>query len=226
MITGSSNFSESGLKNQYEFNVELKNTSDVKYAEEKFESLWKDAVDLSEIYIDTINNDTWLNDEITPYEIYLKFLYEYLKEKLEENDNLDIQYPNGFMELKYQKQAVITLREIVETYNGAFIADVVGLGKTYMTAMYAQNLPGKKLIICPPPIKESWEDAISDFGVRSAKVESLGKLHQIKKKGFDDYDYVFVDEAHRFRNEDTTQYKLLNEICFNFIVVCFFTFTD
>ena len=213
VITGSSNFSESGLKNQYEFNVELKNTSDVKYAEQKFESLWKDAVDLSEIYIETINNDTWLNDEITPYEIYLKFLYEYLKEKLEENDNLDIQYPNGFMELKYQKQAVITLREIVETYNGAFIADVVGLGKTYMTAMYAQNLPGKKLIICPPPIKESWEDAISDFGVRSAKVESLGKLHQIKKKGFDDYDYVFVDEAHRFRNEDTTQYKLLNEIC-------------
>jgi len=214
VITGSSNFSESGLSSQHEFNVELKNSSDVKYAEEKFENLWKDAVDLSETYIDTINKETWLNDEITPYEIYLKFLYENFEKRLNEDENLDIQYPQGFMELRYQKQAVLTLREIVETYGGAFIADVVGLGKTYMTAMYAQSLPGKKLIICPPPIIESWKDAISDFGVRSATVESLGKLHQIKKKGYEKYDYVFVDEAHRFRNEDTAQYKLLNEICY------------
>ena len=185
----------------------------MKFAEEKFEYLWKDAVDLSEIYIETINNGAWLNDEITPYEIYLKFLYEYLKERLEENDDIDIQYPNGFMELKYEKQAVITLKEIVETYNGAFIADVVGLGKTYMAAMYAQNLPGKKLIICPPPITESWEDALRDFGVRNFEVKSLGKLYHIIKKGVENYDYIFVDEAHRFRNENTAQYKLLNEIC-------------
>lgn len=214
VITGSSNFSEYGLNSQHEFNVELKNYSDVKYAEDKFEILWKDAVDLSETYIDTINNDTWLNDEITPYEIYLKFLYENFERRLEQNDNLDIQYPHGFMELGYQKEAVRTIREIVDTYGGAFIADVVGLGKTYMTAMYAQNLPGQKLIICPPPIKDSWEDALRDFGVRSTKVESLGKLHQIKKKGYEKYDYIFVDEAHRFRNEDTAQYKLLNEICY------------
>lgn len=214
VITGSSNFSDSGLRSQHEFNVELKNTSDVMFAQEKFENLWKDAVDLSETYIDTVNKKTWLNDEITPYEIYLKFLYENFEKRLNEDENIDIQYPHGFMELRYQKQAVLTLREIVEAYGGAFIADVVGLGKTYMTAMYAQGLPGKKLIICPPPIIESWKDAISDFGVRSATIESLGKLHQIKKKGYEKYDYVFVDEAHRFRNEDTAQYKLLNEICY------------
>lgn len=123
------------------------------------------------------------------------------------------------MKLEYQHEAVRTLSDIVDKYNGCFIADVVGLGKTYITAMYMQNLPGKKLIICPPPIIESWEDAIFDFGVRGAKVVSLGKLEQIKKQGYEDYNYIFVDEAHRFRNEQTTQYQLLHEICYGKKVV-------
>lgn len=78
VITGSSNFSQSGLVGNYEFNVELKNSADVRYALEKFEALWLDGVDISEAYIDTIHKRTWLNDQI-----YL---------------------PDGFLELKYQKQ--------------------------------------------------------------------------------------------------------------------------
>ncbi|MEG1965194.1 MAG: phospholipase D-like domain-containing protein [Oscillospiraceae bacterium] len=77
VVTGSSNFTENGLNAQYEFNVELKDPSDYKYALNKFEELWLQAVDVSAEYIETINSKTWLSDEITPYEIYLKFLYEY-----------------------------------------------------------------------------------------------------------------------------------------------------
>lgn len=214
VITGSSNFSKNGLNSQYEFNVELKNSIDVKYAQEKFDNLWAMSVDLTETYIDTINDKTWLNDTIKPYELYIKFLYEYFKEKLEKKETLEIKPPKGFMKLEYQQEAVRTISEIVDKYNGCFLADVVGLGKTYITAMYMQNLPGKKLVICPPPIIESWEDAINDFGVRSATVVSLGKLEHIKKKGYQDFDYIFVDEAHRFRNENTSQYQLLHEICY------------
>ena len=214
VITGSSNFSENGLNSQYEFNVELKNSIDVKYAQEKFNNLWAMSVDLTETYIDTINDKTWLNDTIKPYELYIKFLYEYFKEKLEKKETLEIKPPKGFMKLEYQQEAVRTISEIVDKYNGCFLADVVGLGKTYITAMYMQNLPGKKLVICPPPIIENWEDAINDFGVRSATVVSLGKLEHIKKKGYQDFNYIFVDEAHRFRNENTSQYQLLHEICY------------
>lgn len=214
VITGSSNFSEKGLNSQYEFNVELKNSIDVKYAQEKFDNLWAMSVDLTETYIDTINDKTWLNDTIKPYELYIKFLYEYFKEKLEKKETLEIKPPKGFMKLEYQQEAVRTISEIVDKYNGCFLADVVGMGKTYITAMYMQNLPGKKLVICPPPIIENWEDAINDFGVRSATVVSLGKLEHIKKKGYQDFDYIFVDEAHRFRNENTSQYQLLHEICY------------
>ncbi len=82
VITGSSNFSYSGLLGNHEFNVELKNAADVRYALAKFEALWAEAVDISDAYVDTIQRRTWLNDQIPPYDLYLKFLYEYFKEDI------------------------------------------------------------------------------------------------------------------------------------------------
>ena len=54
VITGSSNFSEAGLKNNLEFNVELKDSRDVDFALKKFEELWAKGVDIKDSYIDTI----------------------------------------------------------------------------------------------------------------------------------------------------------------------------
>jgi len=48
VITGSSNFTQSGLVDNLEFNVELKNRSDYEFAKQKFEELWENAVDVSE----------------------------------------------------------------------------------------------------------------------------------------------------------------------------------
>ncbi len=77
VITGSSNFTQAGLIDNLEFNVELKNPSDYEFARQKFEELWKDAVDVSEKYVQTIQEKTWFSQNITPYQLYLKFLYEY-----------------------------------------------------------------------------------------------------------------------------------------------------
>ena len=86
VITGSSNFTEAGLIDNLEFNVELKNRSDYEFGKDKFEQLWKDAVNVSEKYIDTIEGKTWLNQNITPYQLYLKCLYEYFKDELGSSD--------------------------------------------------------------------------------------------------------------------------------------------
>ena len=47
VITGSSNFTQAGLMDNLEFNVELKNRADYDFALAKFEELWKDSVDVS-----------------------------------------------------------------------------------------------------------------------------------------------------------------------------------
>ena len=213
VITGSSNFSESGLVANREFNVELKAKTDVDFALNQFEDLWKDAVDISDDFIDAATKKTWLNDSITPYELYLKCIYEYLEEDINLEDNFEPYLPKGFMELRYQKQAATGAKKILETYNGVFLADVVGLGKTFITALLLQQLQGHVLVICPPVLKEYWEESLNDFGVRSHKVESLGKLEHILRKDISKYKYVVVDEAHRFRNENTQSYADLLDIC-------------
>ena len=219
LITGSSNFSYSGLEKNIEFNVELKNQADVKHALEFFEELWLESVDISEEIENVTKNDTWMNDSISPYEMYLKTLYEYFKEELDEvyiNDFV----PDGFKNFSYQRHAVIQAKKIIERHGGVLISDVVGLGKTYISAMLANTIKGKKLFIVPPVVKKTWEEILFEFGVSSYKVESLGIIEDIRKwKNIHDFSTVFIDEAHRFRNDDSLSYSTLKEICFNKKVV-------
>ncbi|MBN1561486.1 helicase [candidate division KSB1 bacterium] len=218
VITGSSNFSESGLVANREFNVQLKNSADVKFALNQFELLWKEAVDISDYYVDIIKTKTYLDDSITPYELYLKFLYEYFKQDLSINEDLFFKnFPKDFMQLKYQEQAVVNAKRILEEYGGVFLADVVGLGKTYISALLANQLPGRHLIIASPALLDkdnpnSWPNVFHDFKI-AADFESVGKLDKIIEWGTDRYDNVFIDEAHKFRNETNISYEMLARIC-------------
>lgn len=218
VITGSSNFSKAGLVNNLEFNVELKDSRDVEFALTKFEELWECSIDISDEYIETVSKKTWIREDITPYELFLKTLYEYFKEEINEdkNETWEEMLPDGFMKLQYQTDAVVQAKKILKAYNGVFIADVVGLGKTFICAMLAQRLKGRKLIICPPVLKEYWERTLQQFEV-PAKVESLGKLDSILEDEdlIKNVKYIFIDEAHRFRNQKTESFQKLHEICYN-----------
>jgi len=218
VITGSSNFTQAGLVDNLEFNVELKNRSDYDFAKDKFEELWSRSVDVSEKYVQTVQNKTWLSQNITPYQLYLKFLYEYFKDELSRSDEVFIKYlPQEFKQLDYQEQAVLNARKILLEYGGVFISDLVGLGKTYISAMLANQLDGRTLVIAPPVLLNkgnpgSWPNVFSDFRV-AADFESLGKLDYLLDRGTDKYTNIIIDEAHRFRTETTVTYEKLAEIC-------------
>ncbi|HJS17831.1 MAG TPA: helicase-related protein [Anaerolineales bacterium] len=220
VITGSSNLTQSGLVDNLEFNVELKNAADHAFAKAKFEELWADAVDISEKYIETIETRTWLNQDIKPYDLYLKLLYEYFKDELNQSDEVFASYvPENFIKLEYQEQAVLNARKILEEYGGVFISDVVGLGKTYIATLLAGQLDGRTLVIAPPVLLDpdnpgSWRNAFSDFRV-AADFESIGKLEDLLERDTDKYKNVIIDEAHRFRNEGNRTYEMLAEICRN-----------
>ncbi len=218
IITGSSNFTQAGLIDNLEFNVELKNRSDYDFAKNKFEELWNNAVDVSEKYVQTIQDKTWLTQNISPYQLYLKFLYEYFKDELSQTDEVFIKYlPQEFKKLEYQEQAVLNAKKILLEYGGVFISDVVGLGKTYISAMLAGQLDGRTLVVAPPVLLEksnpgSWPNVFSDFKV-PADFESIGKLDHLLARGTDKYTNIIIDEAHRFRTETTISYEKLAEIC-------------
>jgi len=203
---------------ELEFNVELKNRADYDFALKKFNELWANAVDVKDKYIDTIHTRTWLNNTITPYQLYLKFLYEYFKDELQRTDEVFFKYvPAEFKELEYQKQAVLNAKKILEEYGGVFISDVVGLGKTYISALLANQLDGRNLVVAPPILLEknnpgSWPSIFSDFRA-PADFESLGKLDQLVRRGVGKYKNIFIDEAHRFRTESNVTYEKLAQIC-------------
>ncbi len=215
VITGSSNFSEQGLVAQREFNVELKDKPDVDFALEQFEKLWDEGEDVTETYIDTILNKSAITPGIRPYDLYLKFLYEYFKDEIDDDlRKVDIHLPKGFMDLAYQTDAVKNAKRILEKYHGVFLADVVGLGKTFITAMLLQVLDdGQKLILCPPNLVDYWKETLMDFDV-AAEVQSQYQIDDKDPKKYEKYKYVVIDEVHRFRNDRGTNYgKLRDLVC-------------
>ena len=220
VITGSSNFTQAGLVDNLEFNVELKNKADYDFSLAKFNELWAIAVDISDKYLDTIRTKTWLNDAITPYELYLKFLYEYFSEELNQTDEVFYKFaPDDFRRLKYQEQAVLNAKRLLDAYGGVFISDVVGLGKTYIGALLANQLSGRCLVIAPPVLLDqnnrgSWTNVFRDFNI-PATFESTGKLDKVIERGTEKYDFVIIDEAHKFRNDTNATYENLARICRN-----------
>ena len=218
VITGSSNFTEAGLQENLEFNVELKNRADYEFALDKFNELWAKSVDVTKDYVTTIELKSPYA-QFTPYELYLKFLYEYFRGELNLPDEIDdIYLPAGFKKLKYQEEAVLNARKVLDEYGGAFLADVVGLGKTYMSALLAQHLNEPCLVIAPPHLLDehnpgSWPNVFRDFGVRGYLCESLGKLGSLIDRDLQKFSTVFIDESHRFRTEDTQSYEILAQIC-------------
>ncbi len=223
VITGSSNFSQNGLLDQNEFNVELKDNSDYDFAKEKFNHLWQESTDVTAEYVETIQTKTWINNTITPYEIYLKFLYEYFKEDFADHKQELSDYPQNFMQLQYQQDAVNTALRIINNYGGVFLADVVGLGKTYMATMLAKRLiesGHKKIIIIAPPHlldknnKGSWHNAFEEFHFKAKQFacHSRGLLDNIIETE-KNYDIVLIDESHYFRSESAENYQKITEIC-------------
>ena len=223
VITGSSNFSHSGLEGNLEFNVLLNEPEDHDYALHRFNELWADAVDVKDVH-ETIINVVEKESPFaffTPYELYLKFLTEYFRDYLGDRSRINAEsLPQNFKKLKYQEDAVFTAQQMLRTYGGVFIADVVGLGKTFISALLALQLDGRCLVIAPPSLLDenspgSWTRVFRDFCIPGHKCTSIGKLEETLRQGVEFYKYVFIDESHRFKGDSTQRYELLKQICQN-----------
>jgi len=219
VITGSSNLTDSGLQHNFEFNVELREDADIDFATETFEKIWEQSVEIGKEFVEKLKTETYLNDTFTPFEIYYKFLIEYFGKSVEYDPNSVQDLPDGFKKLSYQVDAVNDGYAKLEKHNGFLLSDVVGLGKTIVATLiakkffYSNGFPdylSKILVICPPALKENWQETFEKFGVDCA-IYTNGSLHKIRDAR--KYDLVIVDEAHKFRNDSPEMYHALQKIC-------------
>jgi len=236
-ITGSSNLTKAGLTTQNEFNVEISDYG-VADAEAYFDDLWENkSMKITEIetykekLINLLKYETLLR-EITPFEAYAYVLKSYLdlfKGKELSDRVKEILQENNYKVYHYQIDAIKQALSIIENHNGVIIADVVGLGKTIIASAVAYELKKRGIVIAPPSIvgdKEKnygWKKYLEEFKLASLGWEaySLGDLESVfnvvsKSK---DIEVVIIDEAHRFRNQNTKDYELLKNICRGKIVI-------
>jgi superfamily II DNA/RNA helicase len=224
VITGSSNLTDAGLgsseSSNYEFNVILRDYDEVAFATTEFEKLWKEAQPILPFDIEKLKKETYLNDDFTPFEVYMKFLIEYFGSSVDFDPNSIQDLPKGFMRLSYQIDAVNEGFKLLLKHNGFFLSDVVGLGKTVVATLiakqffYTNDFPShitNTLIVIPPALKENWEDTLEKFGLQNYKIITNGSLHKITNP--EKFDLIIVDEAHKFRNDTAEAYNQLQKIC-------------
>ena len=227
VIMGSSNLTDSGLGTtpspRYELNVAMKDYDDVAYCKAEFDRLWEEGVPVSVEDVEASRKATHLGIEPTPFEIFMRVLIDIFGDQAE--DDFSMELPQGVRDLKYQRDAVVQGYQMLCRYNGFFLADVVGLGKTVVATMIAKRFveangkSTKILVVHPPAVKQNWRETFKTFGLsRKAQFVSSGSLHKVLEglenyRAKEDFDLVIVDESHNFRNSSTNAFDQLQRIC-------------
>ena len=257
-ISGSSNLTEAGIGLKHTNNIELNiaetgNNNQYKELVVWFDSLWarpqahKEKTLVSPDGTNTkIDFKQYLINEIerifikyTPRELYYKVLFELFGNQLLETENdPDFNRQIGRLEnsvvyntlYEFQKKGVLSLIRMLQKYNGAILADAVGLGKTWSALAVIKffQLQGREvLLLCPKKLEHNWRRYLKHQDSRFEKdqfdffLRFHTDMHEDRvEKYVDRADKYFtndkpklivIDESHNLRNDKSNRYKFLLE---------------
>ncbi len=182
---------------------------------------WAQARDFKPDLIELLDQSKFGGYEYTPYQVYLKTLYEYFRQEvasLTGDDGLRLPGTRSAVELtRFQEDAVKKARRILHRYDGVMVADSVGLGKTWIgkklledTAYHQRQ---KALVICPASLRQMWQAELREATIPAAIVsqEMLGR-DEFDTRPYHDVDVILMDESHNFRNHRTNRYSNLERL--------------
>jgi len=226
VIVGSSNLTAAGIKSNTELNVVLHEPDAHRQVSSWFERLWSEAEPFTEELMREVRLSWAVNDQVTPWEIYVKTLYNLFRDQLEAEEKtepVEIAMDDLWPELAaFQEHAYRWARTILQKYGGVLIADVVGLGKSYVGIALLKwgRLHGMRpLIICPASLEQMWR-TYSDVYDLGAPIVSMGLLRTQEQDDrrtrsplddprYENRDLVLIDESHNFRHRNTQRYQVL-----------------
>jgi superfamily II DNA or RNA helicase/HKD family nuclease len=202
VIIGSSNITQSALKSNIEWNIEIVSKEDAHFIKEvlkEYEHLWNMSVDVDQ-------------DFITRYEEFLKSIKSTQSAQQLIYENADYIVMN-----RMQKRATENLTRL-RSYGEkkALVIAATGTGKTYMSAFDVKSYQPKRLLFIVHreeilrKAKETFEKLLPNerltFGLLTgnhkqkdadyvfATIQTVSKcFHEFKK---DEFDYLIIDEAH------------------------------
>lgn len=222
VITGSSNLSYQGLRGRRESNQMLTEAHYYKRYSTDFEEDWANSDNITiadatvaDEFISEVKKKIWLYQLPNPKLLYYRVLDEYFSiDEIGDVKTASDITGGQFSSLKYQTDAIKLGIDRINRYGGVIVADVVGLGKSIIASAIAHNLNCQTIVIAPPHLADQWNDYKAQFNFNGF-VYTTGKIEEaLKRHGDSDRDLLIIlDEAHKHRNEDTENYKLLHRLC-------------
>ncbi|MDA0320387.1 MAG: helicase-related protein [Proteobacteria bacterium] len=213
VIAGSSNLTAAGLSLNLELNLGRYDSPTVTKAKTWFDRLWEEArpFDLAAFFEE-------LFEPKTPFEIFLRVLWELYGDEVEKDQEIDRRLPLT----TFQKHGVVRALRLIKETGGVIIADEVGLGKTFIAGeilnVYKERRQ-RALLLCPATLRDTaWKQFQSDFELylETKSFEELARDEQLwdaarrpyansknLERVIDEYQLIIIDEAHNYRNPDS-----------------------
>ncbi len=201
-----------------------------------FDELWDESENFDETLMQEIQQ-SWALAPVRPYDVYMKTLYALVRDRIEGDDEQSLLWDDEINHrlASFQRVAVEQAVKLIQRNGGAFVSDVVGLGKSYIGAAIVKHFEridgARPLILCPAPLTEMW-DRYNEVYQLNARVLSTGFLaekngHNILLDNtlYKDRNFLLIDESHNFRHPDTQRYKVVEAFLATEKPVCFLTAT-
>tara|TARA_Y100000589_G_scaffold37942_1_gene31711 strand:+ start:4266 stop:7634 length:3369 start_codon:yes stop_codon:yes gene_type:complete len=225
LIAGSSNLTASGLSTNLELNLGCYEKITIEKSKKWFDKLWEDAkpFNLADFFEEIF-------DYKSPYEIFLRVLWELYGKEIEEDKKVD----NNLPLTTFQKHGVARAMRLIKETGGVIIADEVGLGKSFIAGeimkIYDEQCQ-RCLLICPAALRDSsWKKFRSDYKLflETHSYEEVAQDIQLRdpilrpnanfiklERNIEEYKLIIIDEAHNYRNPSSpTRHDVLRSLLY------------
>lgn len=230
-IVGSSNLTKPGLRSNTELNVVHKGASNMLLLKSWFDKRWGEAEPFDRTLLRLIDESGKRPGAPKDFVSARRLIQEVASEIIRTYGSVAPEPPRGADPLaKFQIEGAAMLEASISKFDGAILADSVGLGKTFIGMRVIENHmhanpSSRVLVIAPRGAIPNWRSLIRSrkFKVDPTRItiQSTTQLSNYDTESSADCSelaymskcsLIVIDEAHRFRNKGRKNRKNLDVI--------------
>ena len=219
VIAGSANFTHAGLNRNLELDLGQYQPDDVRRVSAWYDDLWNKAepFDLAGIFTRRL-------ELYEPHKIYLRMLYaQYSSELIQDEETRRVF--GGIQLAEFQRLGSQRAVRILDKWNGAILADGVGLGKTVVAGDVIRTFVADRglrvLVVCPASLRKMWRDYLAKENLPGEVISYTQLSREPQITGGDgerlplppqQYRLIVADEAHALRNAGISAYDAMRSL--------------
>ena len=217
-LVTSANLTGAGLNSNLELGMVHYQPGVVGMTLDWYDRLWDQSEDFKDELLDLLLPDI---PDVDPRTVYLRALYELFGDEAEPE-------PTDTMLKGFQRDGYLRAKSIMDRHGGVLYADGVGMGKTEIGVEFVRDFMLNKgqqvLVVAPASLRDAlWVGRLAEANVRTdivsynqlandeqlSESKNTNRYLQVDK---DAYRLVVIDEAHAYRNADSSWWLALDRL--------------